>query len=117
MSLTTTLAPSRAKVRAIERPKPELAPVTMATFPSRRHPLVLEEVLGEPVDRCRPSDAEAVDVGVEVTAGQDHELLGLAGLLVAVDRDVGRREDVVGRGHHQQRRGADPRQIGTARTR
>src|SRR5215469_14675698 len=36
MSATTTFAPSLAKRRAVAAPMPEAAPVTIATFPSRR---------------------------------------------------------------------------------
>jgi len=32
----TTFAPSMANSRAVERPMPELAPVTMTTLPSKR---------------------------------------------------------------------------------
>jgi hypothetical protein len=35
-SATTTLAPSRANARALARPMPLVAPVTNATFPSKR---------------------------------------------------------------------------------
>src|SRR3954451_5915293 len=47
------------------------------------------EVLDEPVAGGRAGGVEAVDVGVEVPAGQELQLLRLAGLLVGGDRQVG----------------------------
>jgi hypothetical protein len=41
MSLTTTVAPARAKPIASARPNPAAAPVTTATFPDRSVAFVL----------------------------------------------------------------------------
>src|SRR3954451_19801752 len=65
------------------------------------------EVLDEPVAGGRAGDVEAIDVGVEVPAGQELLLLRLARLLVRADRQLGRGEHVVLCRQHQQRSRAD----------
>lgn len=42
-------------------------------------------MLGEPLRRSPGGHIEAIDVGVEVTAGEEHEPLGLASCRVALD--------------------------------
>jgi hypothetical protein len=61
------------------------------------------QVLGEPVAGWAARGFEAFYVGVEMTVGQDHELLGLVRLVVGSDGEFGR-DEVVARCHQQQQR-------------
>src|SRR5262249_50787168 len=65
----------------------------------------LHEVLRVPVQRWRGSILEAGDIGVEVSTGNDDELLGLARPAKSLDRQIGRRKHVIfGNNQHEWRR-------------
>ena len=70
------------------------------------------QVLEEPVAGRAAGRLEVLHVGVEVAAGQQHQLLRLTGPLVGLQGQVGRGQVVAGGHHHQQRRGADALQVG-----
>src|SRR5260221_5827593 len=61
------------------------------------------EVRREPVAGRDAREVEALHVGVEMTAGQDNQLLGLVSLVVGGNGQLGRNQ-VVARGHQQQQR-------------